>query len=75
MKRIYNALVLNADCSAFFSGEITVDEAGRIAFVGERAPGGDYSEEIDAEGAFVLPGFKNAHTHRAMTFLRSRADD
>lgn len=75
MKRIYNAQVLNADCSAFFGGEITIDKTGRIAFVGERAPEGNYTEEIDAEGAFVLPGFKNAHTHSAMTFLRSRADD
>ncbi len=75
MKRIYNAQLLNEDCTAFFAGEITVDETGRIAFVGKTAPDGSYREEIDAEGAFVLPGLKNAHTHSAMTFLRSRADD
>ena len=23
----------------------------------------------------IMPGFKNAHTHSAMTFLRSHADD
>lgn len=31
--------------------------------------------EIDAHGNFIMPGFKNAHTHSPMTFLRSFADD
>ena len=31
--------------------------------------------EIDAQGNLIMPGFKNAHTHSAMTFLRSYADD
>ena len=30
---------------------------------------------IDCEGNLIMPGFKNAHTHSAMTFLRSKADD
>ena len=34
-----------------------------------------WDEEIDARGNLVMPGFKNAHTHSAMTFLRSFADD
>jgi len=34
-----------------------------------------WDEEIDAEGNLIMPGFKNAHTHSAMTFLRSYADD
>ncbi len=29
----------------------------------------------DCEGNLLMPGFKNAHTHTAMTFLRSFADD
>lgn len=34
-----------------------------------------WDREIDAEGNLILPGFKNAHTHSGMTFLRSYADD
>ncbi len=30
---------------------------------------------IDASGNLIMPGFKNAHTHSGMTFLRSYADD
>ena len=34
-----------------------------------------YDQVIDCEGNLLMPGFKNAHTHSAMTFLRSVADD
>lgn len=34
-----------------------------------------WDREIDANGYVIMPGFKNAHTHSAMTFLRSFADD
>ncbi len=30
---------------------------------------------IDCGGNLLMPGFKDAHTHSAMTFLRSSADD
>ncbi len=30
---------------------------------------------LDCEGDLLMPGFKDAHTHSAMTFLRSYADD
>ncbi|MDO4267199.1 MAG: amidohydrolase [Eubacteriales bacterium] len=80
--RIYNARVLTMDggvCGQpLESGEIWV-ENGRIAWVGpsQDAPacGKAWQREIDAGGNLVLPGFKNAHTHSAMTFLRSYADD
>lgn len=32
-------------------------------------------EVIDLEGNLLMPSFKNAHTHSAMTFARSFADD
>src|SRR5699024_8940797 len=35
----------------------------------------EWDREIDARGNLLMPGFKNAHTHSAMTFLRSYADD
>jgi 5-methylthioadenosine/S-adenosylhomocysteine deaminase len=34
-----------------------------------------WDQEMDCEGNLLMPGFKNAHTHTAMTFLRSYADD
>ncbi|MGN0601674.1 MAG: amidohydrolase [Oscillospiraceae bacterium] len=34
-----------------------------------------FEREIDLEGNLLMPSFKNAHTHSAMTFLRSFADD
>lgn len=34
-----------------------------------------WEREIDVKGNLLMPGFKNAHTHTAMTFLRSYADD
>ncbi|WP_346663001.1 amidohydrolase [uncultured Merdimonas sp.] len=37
--------------------------------------GGTWDREIDAGGNLLMPGFKNAHTHSGMTFLRSFADD
>ena len=57
-------------------GELWVKD-GRIALVGD--PDGAelpaFDREVDCEGNLLLPGFKNAHTHSAMTFLRSFADD
>ena len=43
----------------------------------QSASGADdkWDREIDAQGNLILPGFKNAHTHSGMTFLRSYADD
>ncbi|MCR4868510.1 5-methylthioadenosine/S-adenosylhomocysteine deaminase [Lachnospiraceae bacterium C10] len=34
-----------------------------------------WENPIDCEGNLLIPGFKNAHTHTPMTFLRSYADD
>lgn len=34
-----------------------------------------FDREINLNGNLLMPGFKNAHTHSAMTFLRSFADD
>lgn len=34
-----------------------------------------FDREIDLQGNLLMPGFKDAHTHSPMTFLRSYADD
>jgi 5-methylthioadenosine/S-adenosylhomocysteine deaminase len=56
-------------------GELWVFDE-KIAYVGEGMPPRmPFDREIDLNGNLVLPGFKNAHAHSAMTFLRSFADD
>lgn len=34
-----------------------------------------YDKVIEATGKYLIPGFKNAHSHNAMVFARSLADD
>ena len=75
--RIYNARVLTMEQGKdIFWGEVHI-KGNRISYVGdaENAPKEEWDRQIDAEGNVVMPGFKNAHTHSAMTFLRSYADD
>ena len=61
------------DISAQFPGENLQQEAGKNSVVGKEKV--IWDREIDAQGNVIMPGFKNAHTHSAMTFLRSYADD
>ncbi len=75
--RIYNARILTMEAEReMFTGELQVED-GKITYVGEekRDENGKWDREIDAKGNVLLPGFKDAHTHSAMTFLRSYADD
>lgn len=81
--RIYNALILpmtESEISAkplILEGEIQITD-DHITYVGnsEDAPvSSGWDREIDACGNVIMPGFKNAHTHSGMTFLRSYADD
>ena len=75
--RIYNARILTMQQDMpLFWGELQVED-GKITYVGEekKVSGDAWDRQIDAEGNLLMPGFKNAHTHSAMTFLRSYADD
>lgn len=86
--RFYHAKILILEENHTFSltdGELWV-KGNRIVYIGdgtdtrrvyeEAAPMGIlWDREIDAAGKVIMPGFKNAHTHSAMTFLRSFADD
>lgn len=83
--RFYNAKILTMETTDIIQGELWVQD-DKILYVGE---GGDaaaicqslsiesilWDREIDCEGNLLMPGFKDAHTHSAMTFLRSKADD
>lgn len=73
--RFYNAKIMTMenDCS-IVRGELHV-ENDRIAYIGSEKGEELFDREIDVNGNLLMPGFKNAHTHSAMTFLRSYADD
>ncbi|MDR0223036.1 MAG: amidohydrolase [Oscillospiraceae bacterium] len=72
--RFYNAKILNGDMTVA-DGELCVRGGVIECVCGACENGGDYEKEIDCKGGLLIPGFKNAHAHSAMTFLRSRADD
>lgn len=79
--RFYHAKILILEENRRFSlkeGELWV-QGERIAYIGDGADRENrdvlWDREIDACGNVLMPGFKNAHTHSAMTFLRSFADD
>lgn len=58
----------------FFGDLITKDN--KISYVGPSIDHNDtFDRVIECDGNVLLPGLKNAHTHSAMTFLRSYADD
>ncbi|RGU92853.1 amidohydrolase [Clostridium sp. AF15-17LB] len=74
--RLYNARILSMqEGSGIEEGEVWV-KGSHIAYTGPRKDTETvWDREIDVKGNVVMPGFKNAHTHSAMTFLRSYADD
>lgn len=76
MIRFYNGRVLTFDGSADITQTEVWTDGGVIFYVGaapEKRPG--FEREIDLNGDLLIPGFKDAHTHSGMTFLRSLADD
>ena len=74
--RFYNGSILTLSRGlSLTDGEVWTD-GNLIAYVGPaRADAPMFDREIDLRGDLLMPGFKNAHTHSAMTFLRSYADD
>lgn len=75
--RFYNSRILNPDTSEIIFGEVHTDGAF-ITYAGsaDNAPSDvKFEREINLNGNVLMPSFKNAHTHSAMTFLRSYADD
>lgn len=79
--RLYHARLIsfaNGDTEVKENMQVGIED-GKILFVtsDEDMIRNNYiwDEERDCEGNLLLPGFKNCHTHSAMTFLRSKADD
>ena len=84
--RFYNAKILTMEEEKQYritEGELWV-KGNSICYIGDGTDTADvckdgevlvWDREIDACGNLLMPGFKNAHTHKAMTFLRSYSDD
>ncbi len=83
--RLYHAKILTMENSAVKDGEVWVRDE-RILYVGDGSDteavyeklqlhGIVWDREIDCGGNLLMPGFKDAHTHSAMTLFRSMADD
>ena len=76
MIRFFNGKVLTMDADMSLTDQEVWTDGALIAYVGparDDAPA--FDREIDLKGDLLLPGFKNAHAHSAMTFVRSFADD
>lgn len=72
--RLYNAKILSKDMS-ITEGEVWVTD-DKISYIGDKKPADEaFDNEYDIKGNLLMPSFKNCHTHSAMTFLRSYADD
>lgn len=79
MIRFYNGKILTLSGGfEVTKGEVWTDN-DKISFVGavtdEDLKNKSFEREIDLDGNLLMPSFKDAHTHSAMTFLRSYADD
>ncbi len=79
MIRFYNGkiLTMNNGFDIIDNGEVWVD-GSKIAYVGKTKKDSEntvFEREIDLQGNLLMPSFKNAHTHSAMTFGRSFSDD
>ena len=83
--RLYNARILTMEKDKpVFCGEVWVKNE-KIVYVADNNelereldqdfPRISWDMEIDCKDNLLMPGFKDAHTHSAMTFLRSYADD
>ena len=75
--RLYNARILTMENGCeLLDGEIWI-ENDTISYVGAAKDSSDivFDVEKDCEQNVLMPGFKDAHTHSAMTGMRSYADD
>ena len=76
MIRFYNGKTLRFTPDTRITDEEVWVEGNRIAYIGPaKSYDKNFDRQIDLQGDMLMPGFKNAHAHTAMVFLRSLADD
>ena len=76
MIRFYNGKTLRFTPDIRLTDEEVWVDGNRIVYIGPACtPDKSFDRQIDLHGDMLMPGFKNAHAHTAMVFLRSLADD
>ena len=76
MKTLFkNARILTMVDENIIEGDLVVLD-NRIAYIGQDSSSyGPFDKVIECDKNLLMPGFKNAHAHSAMVFLRGKADD
>ena len=70
-----NARVLTMVADVITHDDVVVD-GNLIVYIGKDSSSyGPFDRVIDCHKNLLMPGFKNAHAHSAMVFLRGKADD
>ena len=70
-----NARILKMDDTPIFMGNIVIENKDIIYIGDDYDKYGPFDVTHDCLGNILMPGFKNAHTHNAMTFVSSKTDD
>ena len=74
--RYYNAKILTGKDRNIKEGEMWVrDDKIEAVVFDSKASEEKFDQEVDLEGNLLMPSLKDAHTHTAMTFARSLADE
>ena len=70
-----NARILTMANENIIEGDLVVED-NRVAYIGNASSSyAPFDRVIDVNKNLLMPGFKNAHAHNAMVFLRGKADD
>ena len=70
-----NAQILSMRNEEITDGDVVI-ENNRIIYIGKESDKfAPFDVVRDIKGNLLMPSFKNAHTHSAMTFLRSKTDN
>lgn len=74
--RYYNAKILTGEDRNIKEGEMWVrDDKIEAVVFDSKSSEEKFDQEVDLEGNLLMPSLKDAHTHTAMTFARSLADE
>ena len=70
-----NAKILKMTDDQLIIGNLVIED-DRIIYIGNESDKYVPFDIVrDCKGNVIMPGFKNAHAHSAMSFLRSKTDD
>ena len=70
----HNASILTMKSPDIIKGDLVVLDK-RVIYIGNDASSyAPFDRVIECEGNLIMPGFKNAHAHSAMVFLKNKAN-